>query len=433
MKPQMRKLFSLLCLIYCFSSPAFAQATSPDTGSKHYYDVEYVVKFLPKHKKAEVEIVLNHKNHVREINFNLENSLCSRFKSEDTLIKTSGKLSWLPNTTEASLKFKCKINHKRNGDGYDAYINKHWAIFRGDDLIPSARVRTRKGSKSRALLRFDLPPEWDSVNTGWKRKSNSDSPQGLATFIIDNPERNFDRPTGWMIAGQLGTRRSTLRSEDHRTYASVSAPQNSNFRRMDTLAFVRILWPSFESALNISQKRILVVGADDPLWRGGLSAGNSLYIHSERPLISENGTSTLAHELFHMLTGISGAKNDDWIAEGLAEYYSIEFLYRSGATDTRRKQKTFDTLKNWSKDIKTLRGKSSSGKITAAAALLFQQLDQEIKDHTKGKKNLDDLVNLLIDLSNDGEKISTANLKSSFKKVTGNDSSTLNSKLLNRH
>ena len=36
------------------------------------------------------------------------------------------------------------------------------------------------------------------------------------------------------------------------------------------------------------------------------------------------------HELTHAVTRIRGARNEDWIAEGLAEFYSIELPRRAG-------------------------------------------------------------------------------------------------------
>lgn len=42
--------------------------------------------------------------------------------------------------------------------------------------------------------------------------------------------------------------------------------------------------------------------------------------------ISENATSTLFHELSHVITRISAEDRSDWIAEGLAEFYSVELV-----------------------------------------------------------------------------------------------------------
>ena len=37
-----------------------------------------------------------------------------------------------------------------------------------------------------------------------------------------------------------------------------------------------------------------MVGANDPMWRGGLSAPRSLYLHSGRPLIESDGPTSRA-------------------------------------------------------------------------------------------------------------------------------------------
>ena len=66
------------------------------------------------------------------------------------------------------------------------------------------------------------------------------------------------------------------------------------------------------------------------MWRGALSAPQSLYVHAERPLLSGNATSTLLHEIVHIGLGLADERGADWIVEGLAEYYSLEVLRRSG-------------------------------------------------------------------------------------------------------
>ena len=50
-----------------------------------------------------------------------------------------------------------------------------------------------------------------------------------------------------------------------------------------------------------------------------MSGPGSLYVHADRPMISENGTSTMLHELVHVAMGVSGSAHDDWLVEGLAE------------------------------------------------------------------------------------------------------------------
>ncbi len=99
---------------------------------------------------------------------------------------------------------------------------------------------------------------------------------------------------------------------------------------MDILTLLTFVWPEVQSVFPRDPKKLLIVGAGDPMWRGGLSGPNSLYMHADRPLVSENGTSSLVHELVHVFSRISDADRSDWISEGLAEYYAIELMRRAG-------------------------------------------------------------------------------------------------------
>jgi hypothetical protein len=295
-------------------------------------------------------------------------------------------------------------------------MDKTWAVFRGDDLVPMVKARLRKGASSRASLRFRLPPGWGSVDTGWIR-----NPDG--SFAIDSAERRFDRPTGWMIAGDLGQRRERFGSTD----ITVSAPKGDAVRRMDVLSFVGLLWPSIESAFGRLPPKVLLVRAGDPMWRGGLSGPNSLFLHADRPLVSENGTSTLVHELVHVLTRIRGkAPEDDWIAEGLAEFYSIELMQRAGGMTDARRAVVDAELKRWSAGVKTLRTKRSKGPVTARAALLFGELDAEIRKASDGRRGLDDVVRMLIRRRD----VSLIGLRIAAEKVAGGKLRTFDSPLL---
>src|SRR5205085_6219937 len=117
---------------------------------------------------------------------------------------------------------------------------------------------------------------------------------------------------------------------------AVSGPIGADLRRMDVLALLNLIWPEVEHAFGRTPRKLLIAGAPDPLWRGGLSAPNSLFLHADRPLVSENGTSALLHELTHVITRIRGDRYDDWIAEGIAEFYSVELQRRAGAISTSR-------------------------------------------------------------------------------------------------
>ena len=163
------------------------------------------------------------------------------------------------------------------------------------------------------------------------------------------------------------------------------------------------------------------------MWRGGLSAPRSLYLHLDRPMISENATSTLLHELTHVITRIRGQRDDDdWLAEGLAEYYAVELLYRTGGMTDARHQRTLDWLADWGKNVKSLRAERSSAETTARAVLLLIEVDREITKATDGKKNLDDVTRRLMR----ERKVSTREFIEISEKVAGHKLKSLDTPLL---
>ena len=130
-------------------------------------------------------------------------------------------------------------------------VTDDWVIVRGDDLVPSARARISKGADSRARLRFDLPPGWSNVDTPYLRSRDGDA------FVIANPERRFDRPVGWIIAGDVGTRREDIEGME----ISIAAPKGDDMRRNEMLAFVNILAPELKHALGKLPLKVLILGA----------------------------------------------------------------------------------------------------------------------------------------------------------------------------
>ena len=402
---------AFIAVVFTICMAQTAYANSEDT-----YDLTYQVDLSDSDKYALVRIELGDDSGVTEFDFNLNDAFHSDLKASGELEIDDGRARWLPPSKDAWLSLQVKMTHKRDSGGYDALRENDFAIFRGDDLIPPATVRGRKGIESRATLHFTLPEGWTSVNSGWQKQADERS------FKIDNPERRFDRPTGWFIAGALGTRREHLPD----THIVVSGPTGDDLRRMDVLSFVMLNWPTLQEIVGTMPPKILMVMAGDPMWRGGLSGPNSLFVHSARPMVSENGTSTLLHELMHTLTRISGAQGDDWIAEGLAEYYSYTVLHRAGGLTDNRLKIVKDWLADWSKDIDHLRGGASSGERTARAALLFGELDAEIQARTDGNKSLDNATRAMMQLG----EVSLEQLREIVEELTGEPSKVLANKLL---
>jgi hypothetical protein len=385
-------------------------------AAEHSYQLRYRADLSQSPRYALVRIELSDNSGVSAIDFNLDEAFHSELKASGELTLKNGRALWHPPSNNAWLSLNVQLPHKRDSGGFDALREDDFTIFRGDDLIPAAVVRGRKGISSQATLQFTLPQHWTSVNSGWPKQDDE------RTFTIDNPERRFDRPTGWFIAGKLGTRREYLAG----THVVVSGPTGQGLRRLDVLSFVLFNWPTLQQIVGDMPPKVLLVMAGDPMWRGGLSGPNSLFVHADRPMVSENGTSTLLHELVHTLTRISGAQDDDWIAEGLAEYYSYTILHRAGGLSDARLARVKRWLADWSREVKTLRGGPSSGRRTARAALLLGELDTEIRQRTQGDKSLDDATRAMMQQG----KVSLTQLRDIVAQLTGEPSKVLQSALL---
>jgi hypothetical protein len=164
---------------------------------------------------------------------------------------------------------------------------------------------------------------------------------------------------------------------------------------MDMLALLQWNLPELTRVLPSFPERLTVVSAGDPMWRGGLSAPMSVFLHADRPLLSENATSTLLHESVHVGLGKRAAAGADWIVEGLAEYYSLQALRRSGTISEKRFLSSMKMQKQWGEKATSLCNGNSSGANTAFAVTLLAQLDRRIQDETDGQKSLDDVTGTL--------------------------------------
>lgn len=383
------------------------------------YELEYKVVLDPAKQGAAVTISVDKGELLKRLRFNNSREIYSDIRANGKLILRDKHVDWELPKGKAQLSYFVLLTNKRDPGKFDALVTDDWAIFRGDDLIPAIHTFEVAGAYSIASLEIALPEGWGSVETGWPRKKGN-------VFAIDNPDRRFDRPTGWMIAGKIGTRRATV----SKTSIAISAPVGEHFQRMDSLTFFNFVWPEVSAAFKQTPKKLLVVGAGDPMWRGGLSASNSLFLHSDRPLVSENGTSPLLHELTHMVTRISGAStdktNDDWIAEGLAEFYSFELLYRANGMTKARRTKIINGLAKWGAEVKHLRKSRSTGPVTARAVVLLDELDKEIRKRSKNKFTIDDVTRDLMEI----RKVSLSDLQKSAEKLIGTNVEALNSPLL---
>lgn len=352
------------------------------------YRIDYLVTADPDDNAVHVTLELSQDRALlRELTM-WPDTRASDFEADGELQTSDAEVRWRPPPAGGTLSWRISVPHRRNGGGYDAWLGVDWGLFRAEDIIPRARTRTLKGARSETYLGFRLPRDWSVISQYYGKDGQ---------FRIHNPERRFDQPSGWIVMGELGVRRETVAG----VRVAVAGPVGFSLRRMDTLAFLNWTLPELARLLPDLPARITIVSAGEPMWRGGLSAPQSLYLHSGRPLISENATSTLLHELLHVALGVSAKDGYDWIVEGLAEYYSLEILHRSGTISSSRLDSARARLAEWADTAETLCGRTSSGATTALAVSMLYELDQEIRDKSAGETSLDDVARLLAEANTD--------------------------------
>ena len=360
-------------------------ASGQDEASKTTtYSVRFDVRVVPTERLTKVSIRLGRgASRVRWLRFRIDPVRHFGFRGDGKIDVDGQSVLWTPPPEGGRLRYSFWIDHLRNSSSYDARCAENWALFRGDDMVPPVRVRTKVGAHSQSTLRLRVPDGW-SAALPHRLVSN-------ATYAIEDPHRRFDRPKGWMVVGRIGV----LRERIAKTRVAVAGPVGQQLRRHDTLALLRGTLPTLRKIVGELPGRILVVGAGDPMWRGGLSGPNSLFVHADRPLVSTDLSSPILHELMHTVMGAHSAPGGDWVVEGLAELYSLELLVRSKTMSRRRYAKALRRMEERSRGVTSLAGEGSSGARTARAVVVLHEIDEEIEAATDGESSLDEVVRRL--------------------------------------
>jgi hypothetical protein len=329
------------------------------------YPLHYHGEFRPADGYVLASITVTQRDgRLRLLDFNAPEPRFTEFSGPGEIRRQGRRVHWQVPAGGGTLQYRVLVDHKRSG-AWDARMTDDWAVLRIGDLFPPARVRSAVGAYSDATLTLDGPAGWRfETRYGPVREAVS----------VDSRGRRFDRPVGWMAAGDLGTRRDSIAGRR----VVITGPKDQGFRRLDMLSFLRWTLPELARIVPSLPDQLLVVGTGRDWWRGGLSGPGSLYVHPDRPLISGNGTSTLLHELMHVAMEEPPAPGDDWIVEGLAEYYTLVVLLRTDGISGPRFEQAMRMLEGWSARDGGQLSDPSSGADTARAVLVFRDLDLEL-------------------------------------------------------
>lgn len=380
-------------------------AVAPAIAADRYYDAAFRAEVKPRRTTIHVELTLSGERLPSRVEFHIDPKLHRTFASRDPVSQKGDVVTWLPRGKQSRVTYEFVANHERSPKRYDSLVTEDWAVFRADKMVPRMAVTSRRSSKARTRLQFSLPTGWSAATA---------YPQEAGAFVVTDTERRFDRPAGWVLVGKLGTRSELIKG----IQTIVAAPEGETTRRQDILAFLNWNLPHLKDVFPELSKRLLIVSAGDPMWRGGLSGPSSLFLHSDRPLISENRTSTLLHELVHVAMGIRGDEESDWIAEGFAEYYSLEILRRSGGIGRNRHEEAIDRMARWARESPSVFARESSGANTARAVIALREVDAEIRRLTGGKASLDEVAAAL---AKDRGEVNLERLQAEAHKIAGRE------------
>ena len=398
----------VIALVCTASTAAHAKMATDDPKA---YGIVYGATLDPDSGHAHVTITLTqHRQLVRSIEFTMPSDRYLNIGPKSRVEIDGDKVTWRPLKKGSKFEFDFVVDHRRKNGDADARMTDTWALLKLDHLFPPARARVVKGAYSNASLKLKAPKGW-LIETQYGRAAGTE-------LDASNPDRRHDRPLGWLIAGKLGTRRDFVEDRE----ILVASPLGNGLQANEVLSFVLWTMPSLLEIFPDYPDRLLIVSGSKDMWRGGLSGVNSLYLHPERPLISGNRTSPMLHEMFHVASRLHGKDGGDWIIEGLAEYYSLTILFRSGGISDFRYDGAFDKLAEWSENTTCEATDRAQGLLTARAALVMRSLDREIREKSGGDASLDTLVQMLVKAN---KSVTNADFRAAAEQLIGGPATAL--------
>jgi hypothetical protein len=394
-----------------------ALAFAAGSAEASRYDVDYSVRFRPEQRVARVTLAIAPGDaRPSRLDFRMPAARYAVRHADGTIVRDGDRLRWLLPPAGGTLVYDYRIGTRRANGAFDSRITRDWVVVRGDDLVPPARVLARIGASSNARLRIALPRGWHEAETPYPRDGDA--------WLVDDPRRRFDRPVGWIVAGDVGVERGRVGGME----VAIAAPHADGASRDELAAMLARTLPQARDAFATLPAKMLIVRAGDPMWRGGLSGPRSFWLHADRPLVEPDGTSPVLHELTHSTTRLRAEPGADWIVEGIAEFYSLELRRRAGALGPKRFERIIAGLEKRARRVASLHTSHSRGARTAAAVVLLHRLDREVRARTQGRHDIDDVTAGLVAIG----KVGNDDLRAIVEDLVGAPAVALGSPLLPR-
>jgi len=376
------------------------------------FSVDYIVHISRRDPtKAHVRWLLSGIDEIRSFRLVFRDDRAAGVSGTGRLAWRGRTLMWTPGGPYAHLRYTVAIDNRRPpGSHFDSHATADWVATRALYLFPEINVTFREGTehaRSRARLIFRLPG-------GWRAATPLEPLEGDDTFRVEEPGKRFDRPRGWFLLGKIIRDRRRIAGMD----VTVATVPGSGLDGRRLLRMYARTVPHLVDVLGRPPDRLLIVSAPDPMWHGGLSGEDSFFVNGHIPLRSADKTSTYLHELFHVWQPFRPASDARWVAEGLAEYYSLVLQQRAGRlsdTSFARGIALFGRYGRWGVDLTRTH---EAAALNNSAPLVMHRLDREIRRASEGRRSLDDAVR---QLAHDGGRITTAGFLRVVNRVAGND------------
>lgn len=365
----------------CLLALAGVAAAAADAPPGAEYLAQFVLDLRPGKPTAAARIrIVQTERRLKRLRLKMPAGEFSAVSGDGRVTRKGDSVTWEIPVRGGELRYDVVITHRRNDKGYDALVTEQWTLFRVDDMFPAAAAVHKAGARGRGELLLGLPSGWSGVTPYLPDPENR--------LRFSHPTRRYARPVGWILAGRIGSRMDVIGP----TMVRIAAPRGQRVQRVPMLALIRATLPVLQAELPRVPPYLLIVTAGEPMWRGGLSAPNSFFVHADRPLISENGTSTLIHEVVHVVAPVPADRNEDWIDEGLAEYLGLVLLLRGQAISRERFDHAIATFRRRGARVRSMLTRSASGTVTARAVTIFHDLDEELRRRSRNDSDIFELL-----------------------------------------
>lgn len=209
-----------------------------------------------------------------------------------------------------------------------AHVGADFALFKAESAALAYSYRFYEGVVVRNVTTVRLVPP-----AGWQEAAPWRS-IGKGEYALAGSEA---APRGFVVMGPF--RKVTDIPVDGRVFRHVQLGAEPTFTP-DLRAYFEGATPYYRAVYGRSPAYVLIVSAPDPMFRGGLGATDSLYVHETADL------RTLAHEYAHVhqrfgteeRVGLSSM----WLAEGDADWHGALSLHAADLWSPMQVQRSFD-------------------------------------------------------------------------------------------